>query len=201
MILGVIPARGGSKGVPRKNIRLLAGKPLLAWSIEAAQASKLLDRTVVSTEDPEIAEAARRYGAEVLARPAALASDETITLPVLQHALEQIPAETVVLLQPTSPVREAGLVDRCIERFRKSGADSLATGYWCKAQEYGTTQTRRQDFPGFFVDDGNIYVIKAELLRRGDRYGKKIERMVLDRKQNLDLDDEFDFRMAEQILR
>jgi len=201
MILGVIPARGGSKGVPRKNIRLLAGKPLLAWSIEAALGSKLLDRAVVSTEDPEIAEVARRHGAEVLTRPAALASDETLTLPVLQHALEKIPAETVVLLQPTSPVREAGLVDRCIKRFLKTGADSLATGYWCKAQEYGKGQARRQEIPGFFVDDGNVYVIKAELLRRGDRYGKKIERVVLDREQNLDLDDEFDFRMAERILR
>lgn len=199
MILAVIPARGGSKGIPRKNIRLLAGKPLLAWSIEAAQASKFLDRTVISTEDPEIAEVARRCGAEVLVRPAELASDETPTLPVLQHALERVPAETVVLLQPTSPVREAGLVDRCIERFLKSGADSLATGYWCKAQEYGKAQTRRQEVPGFFVDDGNVYVIKAELLSRGDRVGKKIERMVLSREQNLDLDDEFDFWVAEQI--
>ena len=201
MILGIIPARGGSKGIPRKNIRLLAGKPLLAWSIEAAQASKRLDRTVVSTEDPEIAAAAKRYGAEVIDRPAALASDETLTLPVLQHALEKIQADTVVLLQPTSPVREAGLVDLCIERFLQSGADSLATGYWCKAQEYGTVEARRQEIPGFFVDDGNLYVMKAELLRRGDRYGKKIERVVLSREQNLDLDDEFDFKMAEQILR
>ena len=201
MILGIIPARGGSKGIPRKNIRLLAGKPLLAWSIEAAQASKRLDRTVVSTEDPEIAAAAKRYGAEVIDRPAALASDETLTLPVLQHALEKIQADTVVLLQPTSPVREAGLVDLCIERFLQSGADSLATGYWCKAKEYGTAETRRQEIPGFFVDDGNLYVMKAELLRRGDRYGKKIERVALSREQNLDLDDEFDFKMAEQILR
>ncbi len=200
MILGVTPARGGSKGVPRKNIRTIAGKPLIAWTIEAAQASRCLDRFVVSTEDEEIAQVARACGAEVLPRPANLAADEADTLSVLQHVLASIPAEILVLLQATSPVRDPDLIDRCIDRFLKNETDSLATGFLCRTQEYAKGQVRRQDQEGFFADDGNVYVIKADLLRRGDRHGERIERMLLDREQNLDIDDEFDFWMAEQVL-
>ena len=199
-ILGVTPARGGSKGIPRKNIRSLAGKPLLAWTIEAALESKLLDRYLVSTEDPEIAEVARRCGAEVLERPKGLATDEAGTLEVLQHLLSQVQAETVVLLQATSPIREEGLVDRCIRRFAETKADSLATGFLCKQTEYGRNNLPRQEVPGFFCDDGNIYVMKADGIRKGDRIGRRIERLLLDREQNLDIDDEFDFWMAEQVL-
>lgn len=201
MNLAVIPARGGSKGLPGKNIRPLLGKPLIAWTLEAARAAKGLDRILVSTEDPAIAAAARASGAEVLDRPAALATDEATTLAVLQHALAKVPeARTVVVLQATSPVRDAGLIDLCLERFRASGADSLATGFICKYAEYGKSALRRQEMPGFFYDDGNVYVIKADLVRAGDRYGERIERVLLDREQNIDIDDEFDFWLAEQVL-
>ena len=181
MILGVIPARGGSKSVPRKNVRLLCGKPLIAWSIEAADASSLLDRYVVSTEDSEIAEIAINYGAQVMDRPQELATDEADTLPVLLHVLEQIEATIVVLLQPTSPIRDTDLIDRCIRKFLETGADSLATGFTCKYVEYGKNEKRRQDIPGFFYDDGNVYVIRADLIRQGDRYGEHIECVLLDR--------------------
>src|SRR5260370_29576016 len=107
-ILGITPARGGSKGLPKKNIRLIAGKPLLAWSIEAARDSKLLDRYVVSTESAEIANVAREHGAEVVDRPAELATDEASTMSVLQHALTQVPADVVVVLQATCPIRRPG---------------------------------------------------------------------------------------------
>ena len=200
MILGVIPARGGSKYVPRKNVRLLCGKPLIAWSIEAADASSLLDSYVVSTEDSEIAEIAINYGAQVMDRPQELATDEADTLPVLLHVLEQIEATTVVLLQPTSPIRDTDLIDRCIRKFLETGADSLATGFTCKYVEYGKNEKRRQDIPGFFYDDGNVYVIRADLIQRGDRYGEHIERVLLDREQNVEIDDEFDFWLAEQVL-
>jgi CMP-N-acetylneuraminic acid synthetase len=201
MILGLIPARGGSKGIPRKNLRPLLGKPLMAWSIEAAKESRLLDAVVVSTEDAEIARVAREYGAEVVYRPAELASDEADTLPVLQHALRSRPAETLVLLQPTSPIREPGLIDRCIEQFQAAKADSLATGFICKFTEYGKNDLRRQDIEGFFYDDGNVYVMRADLVLRGDRYGQRIERMMLDKEQNIDIDDAFDFWMAEEVLK
>ncbi|MEA3494002.1 MAG: acylneuraminate cytidylyltransferase family protein, partial [Candidatus Margulisiibacteriota bacterium] len=138
MILGIIPARGGSKGIPRKNIKMIAGKPLIVWTIEAAKRSKLMDRFVVSTEDPEIAKIAREHGAEVVIRPAELATDEATTISALQHVLSQIDAKTVVLLQPTSPVREKGLIDRCIERFNETKVDNLATGFICKFMEYGS---------------------------------------------------------------
>src|SRR5712691_1233000 len=112
MILGIIPARGGSKGIPRKNLRPLLGKPLLAWSVEAAKESRRLDAFAVSTEDREIARVARQYGADVIERPPELASDEASTLAVLQHALKVRPADVLVLLQPTSPIRDRELVDR-----------------------------------------------------------------------------------------
>jgi len=201
MILGITPARGGSKGVPRKNIKPLLGKPLLAWTIEQAKASKLLNRYVVSTEDTEIADTAKKYGAEVLKRPAELASDTADTLPVLQHALQSIPADILVLLPATSPIRDPGLIDRCINQFIEKKADSLATGWICKFTEYGKNELRRQEIPGFFYDDGNIYVMKADLVKRGDRYGKRIERVLLDREQNTEIDDAFDFWLVEQILK
>ncbi|TBR24175.1 acylneuraminate cytidylyltransferase family protein [bacterium] len=201
MILGVIPARGGSKGIPRKNIKPLLGKPLIAWTLEAARAARRLDRFVVSTEDAEIAAVARGLGAEVLMRPPELARDETSTLAVLEHAVRSLSAEAVVVLQPTSPVRDPGLIDLCIERFLDSGADSLATGFTCKFQEYGTHSARRQDIPGFFYDDGNVYVIKGSLILQGDRYGRRIERVLLDKEQNLDIDDPFDFSVAEFVLK
>lgn len=200
VILGVTPARGGSKGIPRKNLRPLLGKPLLVWTTETAQRSRLLSRYVVSTEDREIAETARRCGVEVVERPDHLATDDASTLAVLQQVVARIPADIVVLLQATSPIRDPGLVDACIQRFLDAGADSLATGFICKYLEYGKNDRRRQDIPGFFYDDGNVYVIKADLIRRGDRHGMKIERMILDREQNVEIDEEFDFWLAEQIL-
>jgi N-acylneuraminate cytidylyltransferase len=200
MILGVIPARGGSKGIPRKNIKMIAGKPLIAWSIEAAKNAILLDRFVVSTEDHEIADISRKYGAEVIDRPAELATDEASTVSVLQHALSVLKADTVAILQPTSPIRDNDLIDRCIEKYQDIGADNLATGFICKFMEYGSYTERRQDLKGFFYDDGNVYVIKAELVRRGEAFGKKVERLETTREQNVEIDDEFDFWVAEQIL-
>jgi N-acylneuraminate cytidylyltransferase len=202
LILALIPARGGSKGIPRKNLRPLAGKPLIVWSIEAAKRSKRVDRVAVSTEDEEIARVAADAGAEVIRRPHELATDDASTLAVLQHATAVEPeAETIVLLQPTSPVRNEGLIDECVERFQQTGADSLATGFVCKYVEYGKNDLRRQDLEGFFYDDGNVYVMRADLVRQGDRYGTRIERVLIDKEQNIDIDDEFDFWIAGEVLR
>ena len=208
MILGITPARGGSKGIKRKNIKPIAGKPLIAWTIEAAKQSRLIDRFVVSTEDAEIAKVARAYGAEVLDRPAELATDEATTMDVLQHALQSIPCDTVVLLQATTPIRPPGLIDECIGDFLKHQYDSLVTGFICKYVEYGKDvelssdgkELRRQDVPGFFYDDGNIYIMKADLLKKGDRYGKRIGYKHTNRFENIDIDEEFDFWLAERVL-
>lgn len=155
----------------------------------------------MSTEDPGIAEVARAWGAKVIERPKELATDEASTLSVLRHVLSQVPADTVVLLQATSPIRDVDLIDRCIQRFIETKADSLATGFQCKCMEYGSKEARRQDIPGFFYDDGNVYVMRADLIRSGERYGKHIERVLLDREQNVEIDEEFDVWLAEQVLR
>jgi N-acylneuraminate cytidylyltransferase len=198
--LAVIPARGGSKGIPRKNIKMIAGKPLIAWSIEAVKKSHLVDRVVVSTEDDEIARVARRYGAEVINRPVKLATDKATTLSVLQHVLTQIPAAAVVLLQPTSPIRSEGLIDQCVRKFQKTKVDNLGTGFICKFMEYGSYVQRRQDLKGFFYDDGNVYVIKSDLIKSGKLHGKKRGTVLISREENVEIDEEFDFWLAEQIL-
>lgn len=201
MILGITPARGGSKGIPKKNIKIIVGKPLLAWTIEEAKKSKLIDRYVVSTEDKEIAKVAQSFGAEVFLRPAELATDEASTESVLKHAVNYFKCDTVVLLQATSPIRKLGLIDECISEFIDGGYDSLATGFICKYKEYGKNYLRRQDIEGFFYDDGNVYVMKADLIRIGERYGKNIARKLISRFENVEIDDEFDLWLAEQILK
>ncbi|MGB7789230.1 cytidylyltransferase domain-containing protein [Methanoregula sp.] len=200
MILGVIPARGGSKGIPRKNIRQICGKPLIAWTIEATRESAYLDRFVVSTEDPEIAGISRAYHAEVADRPAYLATDEATTLSVLQDILLKIDADIVVLLQCTSPVRTPDLIDQCIEKFRKTGADAVATGYLCSLFEWGTYSARRQDLHPYFHDDGNVYVINADNILNGDLFAGKRETVITDRECSFEIDDLFDFWLNEQIL-
>ena len=201
MILGVIPARGGSRGIPRKNIKMICGKPLLTWSIEAAQKSKLLDDFIVSTEDKEIADVARSYGAKVLDRPEELATDEATTISVLQQIVEKLNPDIVVVLQPTSPIRDDDLIDRCISEFLKAKADNLATGFYCKYKEFGTYDNlRRQDLKGFFYDDGNIYILTKKLILSGRWSGNKIEKFPISREQNYEIDDDADFFIVEKLL-
>jgi CMP-N-acetylneuraminic acid synthetase len=127
-ILGLIPARGGSKGIPGKNLAPLAGRPLLAWTCEAARGARALTRVVVSTEDDAIAAEAERCGVETLRRPPELAADDTPMLAVVAHALEQLgQPDAVVLLQPTSPLRRAAHVDAAVALWRASGADSVVS--------------------------------------------------------------------------
>ncbi len=200
MILGLIPARGGSKGVPGKNIKEIYGKPLIEWTIEKALMSKRLDKVLVSTDSDEIASISRRCGAEVLKRPDYLATDIASTQDVMVHALMSYPSDILVLLQPTSPCRSEGLIDECIDDFVRNGYDSLATGFICDYIEYGKNTLPRQQIDGFFYDDGNVYVIKPELILTGDRYGKKIGHKVISRWENAEIDDEFDFWLLEKIL-
>lgn len=200
MVLGLIPARGGSKGVPNKNIKQINGKPLIIWTIDRALESKLIDKVIVSTDSELIKKIACEAGVEVLIRPDDLATDTASTLDVMIHALNNYSADIVVLLQPTSPCRREGLIDNCIMEFQKGNYDSLATGFMCDYKEYGTNILPRQQIEGFFYDDGNVYVIKAENILKGDRYGKKIGRMFISRYENMEIDDAFDFWLLEQIL-
>jgi len=132
-ILGIIPARGGSKGIPRKNVRLLAGRPLIHYTNDSAQKSRMLNRVVVSTEDEEIAELASQYGCEILHRPSELALDETPMVPVIQHVVNSLSMnedylpEITVVLQPTAPLRCAEHIDDCLSRFLESNANSMVS--------------------------------------------------------------------------
>ena len=200
MILGLIPARGGSKGVPNKNIRMIYGKPLIVWTIERALQSQLLDEVIVSTDSEEIAAVARGSGAKVMMRPAKLATDMASTQDVMCYTLQKVPADILVLLQPTSPCRSEGLIDECIREFTENDYDSLVTGFMCDYKEYGTNTLPRQKIEGFFYDDGNVYVIKADQILQGDRYGKKIGHKLISRYENAEIDDRYDFWLLEKIL-
>lgn len=203
VILGVIPARGGSKGIPRKNLKKICGKPLIYWSIRAAKQSKLLTEFIVSTEDAEIKAAARKFGAAVMDRPASLAKDRSTTLAVLQDIVTRRPdVDVIVLLQPTSPLRTGALIDTCIKKFFKSGADTLATGFQSFEYEWGSTQnTPRQELTGWFYDDGNVYVNKASVIRSGKWVGKKKFPMIVDKIFNPEIDDMVEFYIVEQLMK
>lgn len=200
MNLALIPARGGSKGVPGKNIKIIYGKPLIVWTIEKALKAKNVDKVVVSTDSLEIAEIAKAAGAEILIRPDYLATDTASTLDVMIHALKEYPADIITLLQATSPCRSDGLIDECIKEFVEGDYDSLATGFICDYKEYGKNTLPRQQIDGFFYDDGNVYVMKADMVRNGDRYGKKIGHKFISRYENAEIDDMFDFWLLDKIL-
>lgn len=200
-IVAIIPARGGSKGIPRKNIKKICGRPLIYWSIKAAQKSRYIDRVIVSTEDKEIADIARRFGAEVLPRPRILARNNATTVSVLKHALTKVETDVIVLLQPTSPIRIKNLIGRAIERFFQSGADTLATGFITHQYEWGTVNNvPRQKLTGWFYDDGNVYVHKTNYLKNDNWYGKKLEKMVIDKYYNFEIDSAVDFLVVEALM-
>ncbi|MDR1657709.1 MAG: acylneuraminate cytidylyltransferase family protein [Deltaproteobacteria bacterium] len=199
--LVIIPARGGSKGVPRKNIRPIAGHPLLAWTIAAAKKSSL-PRPVVSTEDAQIASIARLYGAEVLERPNALAEDNTTTRDVLVHAVSTRPIEIteVILLQATSPIRRPGLIDRVVEAFRADDWDSMATGSLQLQYPPHGVEHRRQDIKSVFINDGSVIALKSQNLRNNTLFGRRAGTLLTSREENVDIDEAFDFWLAEKVL-
>ena len=155
----------------------------------------------VSTEDNEIAEAAKKFGAKVLKRPAHLAQDHTTTLEVLQHVLTVKKCDAIVVLQPTSPLRNHNTIDNCIQTYNEGNYDTLATGYNTKIIEYGThNNMRRQDIQGFFYDDGNIYIIDRDVISAGRWFGDKICKYVLEKELNYEIDDDIDSFVVEKIL-
>ncbi len=183
-VLALIPARGGSKGLPGKNILPVGGRPLLAFSVDAARGSQFVDRVVVSSDDDAIIAAALACGGEApFRRPAELATDFAASIDVALHALDQLPGyDVIMLLQPTSPARTAADVDAACERFAASGAPACVSvslveqsPYWMyRLAATGTLQpivesatyTRRQDLPPVYALNGAIYVADAAWLRR-----------------------------------
>lgn len=222
MICAIVPARGGSRGIPRKNLRPFRGRPLVCHAIDVGHAATLVERVIVSTDDPEIATVARAAGGEApFLRPAALAQDDTPTLPVLQHAVQWLEESgsavtAVVLLQPTSPLRTAEQVDAAIRIFLETGADSVASvcevdhsPYWMQRLEgdrlipfapEGRAYLRRQDLPRLYRLNGAIYVTSRAVLMNEERVlGADTRALVMERHHSVDIDDELDFQLAELV--
>ncbi len=218
--LGLIPARGGSKGIPRKNIKPIAGKPLIVWTIEAALRSSLHDAVVVSTDDPEIAEVARRAGAQVpFMRPSALAQDQTPGLDPVLHALAQLPQyDSVLLLQPTSPLRTTEDIDAglCLVAQRQttsmvSVCEPDSHPYWTYllSEDQSLERlinvvpvARRQDLPPAFAINGAMYFADANWLRRSLSFvDTETLAYVMPKERSIDLDTPLDWKFAELLLK
>jgi CMP-N-acetylneuraminic acid synthetase len=227
-ILAIIPARGGSKGVPRKNIRDLCGKPVIAWTIETALAAgDVLHRVVVSTDDAEIIKAARTAGAETpFTRPAEMATDEAPGLPVIQHAVafveeeEGTPVDWVLILQPTAPFRNVDDITESMKLARQGDCDSVISVTqamaehpilmkkiendrllpYCIEEKEGT---RRQDYdPPAYIRNGAIYLTRRDVLMEGDSiWGEVIRPYVMPEERSYDIDSERDFKLVELVMR
>jgi CMP-N,N'-diacetyllegionaminic acid synthase len=230
-VLGVVTARGGSKGIRGKNLKLLAGKPLLAYTIEAARTSGALDRIILSTEDEAIAEAGRSMWCDVpFMRPTDLAMDDTPHLPVIQHAVTWMETrvgykpDAVMILQPTSPLRQAADITAAIALLEQSGADSVLSVSAVPAHAhpmrtlrldadgnavlFATGEpvrrriNRRQDLPEAWVMNGAIYACRTPVLFAAEPslYGDRVVAYRMPAERSISIDDMDDWSAAERIL-
>lgn len=201
MILGIIPARSGSKGILGKNKKLCAGKPLIQYTIDSAKLSSFLNKIVVTTDDNDIIELAKRNNIDIIRRPNELATDDSLIIDTLKHVLVSYPeTKVVVLLQPTSPIRFPHLIDVCVAKFLENKFDCIVTGFDCNYKPYETYIGRRQDLDTFFYNDGNVYVLKPDRIREGKLNSTNYGTVYTSREENVEIDDAFDFWLAEQIL-
>jgi N-acylneuraminate cytidylyltransferase len=219
-VLAIIPARGGSKGIPGKNLRSLNGKPLLVHTIEQARQTLRITRIVVSTDDPQISAIAREHGAEVVWRPADISGDHASSEAALVHALdflvdsEDYKPDLVVFLQATSPIRRLDDIDRAVTTLINQEADSLVSVVpvvaWLWRIVDGVPQSfnydyrqrlRRQDRPPEYSENGSIYIFKPWVLRQlNNRLGGKIALYEMNEWSNIDIETMADFELAEWAL-
>lgn len=224
-ILGIIPARGGSKGVPDKNIKILGDKPLIAYTISQALESNLVSKIIVSSDNDAIIETAIAFGAEVpFVRPEHLATDAASSIAVVQHAVAFLEAQgeffdAVCLLQPTSPFREKGFIDKAIAAFTEKNTDALISAlpvphelnpHWvfepdqCGFLTISTGEieiiTRRQDLPPAFFRDGSIYITKIESIKKDSFYGDSLSYIESNPDLYVNIDTMADWFLAEQKL-
>jgi CMP-N-acetylneuraminic acid synthetase len=224
-VLGLVPARSGSKGVPGKNVRPLAGHTLLEYTARAARESGVLDRIVLSTDSPEIADAGRSAGLDVpFMRPAALAADDTPMVPVIQHALTELSQhrwspDIVVLLQPTSPLRRPDHIRDAVNMLRATGADSVVTvvevprhlspdyvmriadGRLTPFLAEGARVTRRQDARPAYSRDGTVYAFRRSTIEKtAGIYGDDCRPLLIDASDSLSIDSPADWDEAERLL-
>ena len=221
-VISIIPARGGSKGVLKKNIKLLAGKPLIHYTIDAARKSRYIDYIIVSTDDDEIASIVSTEGIIIVKRPSDLAADESPTIDAIFHALDKcskqgLEPDVVILLQPTSPLRTAVDIDRSLELFFERDCDTIISvsesahpPYWNMIFEDGYLQPlfsqesltkRRQDFQKAYLPNGAIYIASPLILKQyRSFYAPKTKPYFMSQKDSLDLDTDIDFIVAEAII-
>lgn len=222
-ILALIPARGGSKGIKDKNIIPLAGKPLIAYSIEAAKKSKYIDSIVVTTDSERIAEVAKQYGARVpFLRPVELAADTSKTIDAVLHAIKTLKSmgenyDTLVLLQPTQPLRTADDIDKAIELYYENHEQGLvsispvddspllirsigADGKLVNLLSQNST-CRRQDMPNYYKVNGCIYINKINELHENTSFNDNKVPFIMDKKHSIDIDEMSDLWMAEYYLK
>ncbi len=223
--IAIIPARGGSKGIPRKNLTVLAGRPLIAYAIDAARKAHGVDRVIVSTDDEEITTVAKTWGAEVpFLRPPELANDEAPMLGVVRHALDwyeknEGSLDALVLLQPTSPLRTAHHIDEAIKLFFANGTTSvvsvmevphqfspssvmtLENGILRAFAEGGTKATRRQDKPRVYARNGPAIVVSGvSTIKSGDLYGEKSLPYIMHPHDSIDIDTMADLEYAAWLM-
>ena len=194
-IITIIPARGGSKSIPKKNLVSFLGEPLISKSIQQSLNAKSINRTIVSTDDSEISQIAEKYGAEIIKRPDSISGDEATSESALKHVLDMLEKtenyvpDIVILLQATSPLRKENDIDKAVEKFVDCSADSLISGskfedflFWEKQTDswepvnYNpNNRMRRQDRKPQFVENGSIYMFKPEILHKfNNRIGGKM---------------------------
>ena len=225
-ILGLLAARGGSKGIPGKNIRPLCGRPLLAWAAAAIVHAPGVSRAICSTDDDAIAEAARASGLETpFRRPANLATDSASIVVVMYHALESVdrperPFTHIVLVQATTPTVTVDDVEKAIDLIRVQHADTVISGFLVRMHHpalmytidpngsvawllgHGDHARRRQEFPDVFVRTGLVYVVSTQILRdRKTIYGDRIYSLAVNEDRAITIDEESDFQRAEQLMK
>lgn len=215
-----IPARGGSKGVPGKNIRLFNGKPLIVHSIEQALVSKFVDRVFVSTDDEKIASISKKVGAEIIERPDKISGDTATSESAIEHGILEIEKisndiDTVLFLQATSPLRPEKGIDNALEKFRAEKFDSLLSlspthRFFWKVKNNGAiaeydfmNRPRRQDLKKEnmkFVENGSLYIFTTDHFKsKGNRLGGKIGYVIFDEEYSYEIDSERDFEILEKI--
>lgn len=221
-MIAIIPARGGSKGLPGKNIKEMCGKPLIAYTIEAALKSNSIDHVILSTDDEEIAEVAKKYGAEIpFMRPAELASDTAMAIDNYIYTIGRLEKEwntkidSFVVLQPTSPLRIAEDIDGAVELFNARNADSVVSFvkeahpvFWHKKIDennkledlFEGTIANRQDLPKTYYPNGAVYVFSTEMIRQRKYFTDQSYAYIMPRERSVDIDFIDDFKYAEFLM-
>lgn len=222
-ICTLITARGGSKGIPRKNIKSLNGKPVIAYSIEPSLNCNLINSTYVTTEDKEISEISKRIGAKVIDRPQELANDDSSSVDVILHSLDYLDKQKnlpdfFILLQPTSPLRIQEDIENSIKLFVENDCDALISvceidhssmlsltiehEFLVPTCDKKFLNTRRQELPTYYSPNGAIYITTPESLRKNRTfYPKRTIPYIMPKERSVDLDTPFDFKLAEFILK